>query len=107
MADEQIALTIDLPPMIESPYRIEVRCGETTCDVYEHGVRGSGDWAAWPTQGLVTGYGGTIGYTLDQALDDARSYVRRVERSRLFRAQLAQALVATSQPTPTRKDNRS
>ncbi|MGH9250335.1 MAG: hypothetical protein ACRD0W_12550 [Acidimicrobiales bacterium] len=91
-AADEIVLHAKTPNVIETPYRIEVRCGETVCDVYEHGTRGSGDWAAWLAGSHVVGEGGRIGYTLEQALDDARTHVRKLERERLLRAQLRTAL---------------
>jgi hypothetical protein len=89
---DAITLLIDLPDVVETPYRIQVRCGETTCEVYEHGHRGSGDWAAWKAQGFIIGNGGKVGYTIERALDDARQYVCDEERSRLLYAQLRAAL---------------
>lgn len=95
----EITLRIDLPYVVETSYRIEVRCGETTCDVYEHGTRGSGDWAAW-TGNHIIGLGGRRGYTRAQALDDANAYARQHERSRLASAELRGALAeAAAHPT--------
>lgn len=83
-----VTLTADLPEVIQTPYRIEVSCGETTCDVYEHGNRGSGNWAAWKTTGYTIGEGGRVGYSAIQALEDAEEYVLTQERSRLLHTQL-------------------
>ena len=72
-----------------------MRCGETFCHVYEHGHQGSGDWAAWAGGGLgasCIGDGGTRGYSLGMALNDATDYVRREERRRLLHIQLRDAL---------------
>lgn len=90
----EITLQIELPEVVETAYRIEVRCGETTCDVYEHGTRGSGDWAAWVGNGHIINEGGRRGYTLEQALDDARTLVREQEYSRLAHAELRRMIAA-------------
>jgi len=98
----EITLRIDLPDVVEAAYRIEVRCGETTCDVHEHGHRGSGDWAAWTGQSIIND-GGKRGYSLAQALADARAHVREHERSRLAFAEVRRALQETAtapQPAP-------
>lgn len=95
MSDEtEITLRIDLPDVIETPYCIEVRCGETICEVIEHGNRGSGNWAAWTSGRHIIGAGGKSGYTLQQALADAHAFVHEQERSRLAFAEVRRALAA-------------
>lgn len=88
---EEITLHVDLPEVVEVPLRLAVRCGTTECEVSEHGVAGSGDWAARMSRGHVIA-GGTKGFPIEQALEAARAYVRREERARLMRNQLVRAL---------------
>jgi hypothetical protein len=94
---EKITLQVNMPDVTVDPYRIEVRCGETSVEVYEHGLQGSGDWAAWKANGYIIGNGGKVGYTQEQALNDARLYVHEQERRRLLSEQLVLTLDATAQ----------
>lgn len=88
---EQIAVEIDMPEVTETAYRVEVRCGDTSVDVYEHGQRGSGDWVAWLSGGGYT-VGGTRSKELMTTLNRAQEYVIAKERARLARKALREAL---------------
>lgn len=88
----EITLHIDLPEVIETSTRVEVRCGETTAYVYEHGSHGSGAWAVWTSIGGSIVNGGTNGYPVERALRYARAHVRHRERLRLFHEQLSATL---------------
>lgn len=92
MAEHEITLHADLPDVVETPYRVEVRCGETAVSVHEHGVQGSGSWAVWTGGGYVLGEEGGKYLTIEQAIAAAREHVRHKERSRLLHAQLRAAL---------------
>jgi hypothetical protein len=92
---EEISLRVDVPDVVVEPYRFEVRCGETTAYVHEHGVQSSGTWSAW--------LGASGGYAIPEhkdmarrtqleALADAREYVAREERRRVAYAKLVAAL---------------
>jgi hypothetical protein len=94
-------LYLVLPGVVETPTRVEVRCGETAVSVHEHGAQGSGSWAVWTGGGSVVGqevakYHPTIG----QALAAAGEYVRDKERSRLLYAQLSAKLAGAEEPRP-------
>lgn len=95
---DEITLSAELPAVTETPIRIEVRCGETAVSVHEHGMQGSGSWAVWTSShGGSVVRGGKNGYSVERALSDARTYVRREELRRLFHAQLAAALAGVGQ----------
>jgi hypothetical protein len=104
MADhDDITLRAHLPEVTETPSVVEVSCGLTTYHVYEAGCHGSGAWAVWTGRGggsVVSG--GTNGYPYEQALREAREYVRRVERSRLLHQALREALTYEEVPTDGR-----
>jgi hypothetical protein len=92
---EEIILRVDLPEVVETPVRIEVRCGEIAVYVHEHGMQGSGSWAAWLSSGHTIGEQGRKYLpSIDQALEMAREYVRDRERSRRAHAQLTVKLVS-------------
>lgn len=92
MADIEVELAVDLPPIDEQTRVLVVRCGLTVAEVKEHGRAGSGQWAAWTPEGHVIDGGGMNDYPYEQAVDDARTHVRREEASRLLHRALSERL---------------